>query len=225
MESIGNYLKEKRESLNLSIDEIANETRLKTYIIKQIESDDFAAIKDVGFIKIMVITYCRAVEADEDLVQKKLNQIFDAPPEPPIKINTVKNKKTIMLPKNITWFTSLGVLVVALTCAFYYLYKQESFSFNAIREQLAAMERKQVVPQPVIEVEPDSLWAYQRSIFDSIDVSLYETGVVAVNEEINTRTIREANPKRYLADSNDYVGQLIFNNKYGPLNPELEIWN
>ena len=221
MESIGKYLKERRESLKLTIEEVANETRLKTYIIKQIETDDFAAIKDVGFIKIMVVTYCRAVEADEDLVQKKLNQIFDTPPEPPIKINTVKNKKAIMLPKNITWFASLGLLVIMLSSGFYYLYQQDSFSFNAIREQLAAMERRQITPPQVVEVETDPLFALQRSLFDPVEENIFEPEAAVINEEVTRRIPLEANPRRYLQDSYDYVGNKIFKNVISPLNPEL----
>jgi len=66
MENIGEYLKEIRLSKKLTIENISNQTRLKTYIIEQIENNDFNAIGDVGFIKIMIITYCRAVEGNEE---------------------------------------------------------------------------------------------------------------------------------------------------------------
>jgi len=230
MENIGDYLKEIRESSKLTVENVSNQTKIKTYIIEQIENNDFAAIGDVGFIKIMVITYCRAIEGDEGLVQNKLTQMFDAPSEPPIKIAGAKNEKAVIISPNVIYFILLGILIICLTVAIIHLYRNEAFSFNAIREQLATTERRTRPTPQVSDLTPDSLWIMQRQIF-------YETNEIVVGEErqiprttrtnliqrsSNVEIVREFIPSNhYITDDTDYVGEMIFNNVVSPLNPEL----
>jgi cytoskeletal protein RodZ len=231
MESIGKYLRERRESLGMSIEEIANETRLKPYIINQIETNDFRAIEDVGFIKVLVITYCRALQGDEERVQSKLNQLFDKPSEPPIPIDTAKPKKPIILPNNLIWFVSLGLLIVVLTIGFVQLYQSEAISLNAIKYRLAETTKKSTSSSTVSVATPDTLWEYQQRIFEEVS-QIAQT----VEETVNVRPARERpvreksvsartatvdrqSERRYVGDENDYIGQLIFNNVESPLNP------
>jgi len=244
MDSIGKYLKERRESLSMSIEEVSNETKLKTYIIEQIERDDFAAIADVGFSKIMVITYCRALQGDVDQVLKRLNQIFDQPSEPPIKINTVKPIKPVILPNNLIWFISLFLLIGALTYAFIYLYKDKSFSWDTIRKQLASTPPKEVVNPQLPYAEPDTVLISHKRVFqETINAEQaqppIETNIIAYNEPDNdtngligvppiqptpTQTTRPTTTKEvtvYLKDKTDYVSNLIFKGVISPLNPEI----
>ena len=230
MESVGKYLKEKREKANLSIEEVSLQTRLKPYLLNQIEEDDFKAIGDTGFIKIMVVTYCRAVQGSEELVLKKLTQLFDQPTEPPIKINTAKNVKPVLVPTNLIYFFLLGCLVLLLSLGMYNLYKKGSFSLNDIKKQLASIE-KTVRPVPqVVEVQPDTLWAQHRRLFHESNNITEEEPMTANTARVDTvpkvakteNNIRTFNTSRhYLQDKTDYVGQLIFNNKPSPLNPDL----
>jgi len=230
MENIGDYLKTVRESLNLTIEDISSQTRIKIYIIEQIENNDYMAIGDVGFVKIMIITYCRAINGDEELVQSRLTQMFDAPSDPPIKITGAKNKKAVIISPNVIYFILLGMLIICLAVAIAHLYRNEAFSFNAIREQLATTERRtRPIPQ-VSELTPDSLWIMQRRIF-------YETNEIIAGEErqiprtTRTNIIRRSNniavlqevntPNYYIFDDTDYVGELIFSNMVSPLNPEI----
>ena len=232
MENIGEYLKDIRLSNILTIEDISNQTRLKTYIIEQIENNDFTAIGDVGFIKIMIITYCRAIGGDEDLVQNRLSQLFDKPSEPPLKIQDAKNEKAVIISPNAIYFVLLGVLIICLTVAIVHLYRSETFSFNAIREQLAATERR-VRPTPQeSELTPDSLWIMQRRLF-------YETNEIVADEErqvpVTARvsffqrntTMAETSSRvfnvsnHYVFDNTDYIGEMIFNHVTSPLNPEL----
>jgi cytoskeletal protein RodZ len=231
MESIGKYLRERREALGMSVEEISNETRLKTYIIDQIETNNFKAIDDVGFIKVLVITYCRAVQGDEEKVQSKLNQLFDQPSEPPIAIVTAKPKKPIILPNNLIWFISLGLLIVVLTVGFVQLYQNEAISLNAIKDRLAETTKRPTSSSSVSTVAPDTLWEYQQRIFE--DITQITQAVPEQIEETTTPSrpiirpnVRQTNvdrrhERRYVNDDNDYIGQLIFNNEESPLNPGL----
>jgi len=230
MDSIGKYLQETREALGLTIEDVTRATKLKTYIIEQIERDDFQAIGDVGFIKIMIITYSRFLQADTTSVQGKLVQLFDKPMDPPIKIDTVKNQKTVFIRPNTIYFILLGMLIVFLTFYIIKLYNDKTFSFNVLKARLANTE---TIPKPVVdhvEIEPDSLWLLQRQVFQRSeqqeDKELTETisdrfwsfsRYLKKKEEVPV--IYHA--RKYLNDDVDYVGEFIFNNKVSPLNPDI----
>ena len=236
MESIGKYLKEQREALGLSIEDVSKDTRMKTYIIEQIERDDFEAIGDVGFLKIMIITYCRSLQADTDKVQAKLVQLFDKPTEPPIKIDTAKNQKTLFIPPSAIYFLLLGLLIVFLTFFIIKLYRDDAFSFNAIRTQLATTN--EVRPRtPVMQEElvPDTLWVYQRQLFNDLNNIQTEREITepimerirffgrrpesssSSSDNVQTRILSSY----IIQNKADYVGEFIFGNQITPLNPYL----
>lgn len=231
MDNIGSYLKEKREALGLSIDDISHETRLKDYIIKQIESNDFEAIGDTGFIKIMVVTYCRAVKGDEDLVLKALLKMINKPLEPPIKINTAKKrKKPIFLSLGMLYFVLLSFLIIFLTFFVIKFYKAGSMSFKAIREQLAFSDKKERVERVANQEDVDSLWVKHRAIFyeknnlndDAKPVSrnvVIDTSKKEIQPVIPQRKINKS--ERLVLSSFDYVNHLVFNDKESPLNIDI----
>ena len=232
MDSIGQYLKEKREALNYSLDYVSNETKMKKYLLEQIENDDFDSISDVGFIKIMVITYCRAVKGNEELVQKKLIKIFDKPIEPPIKINTAKNVKPVVISTNFIYFVLLGFFVIFLAFSLFNLYKKGTFSFNAIKNQISSAERKVRSVNTDNSAQPDSLWLMQRKLFNeknNIDPQYSKPEVKTViidtaskKNDKKSQDVRNFNKSRnYIQDKTDYVGLLIFNNQISPLNPDF----
>jgi len=233
IDSIGKYLQEMRIEKGLEIEDISHGTKLKTYILEQIENDDFDAIGDVGFTKIMIITYARYLQADTEMVNTRLIQLFDKPVEPPIKIETAKNKKTVFIPPNAIYFVLLALLIVFLAYSVYQIYQNESFSFNAIKQQLATTtETRQRATVPQDDLEPDTLWVSQRQFF-------HEANNIETNFEINEPIITgirffgiRLNQKKepvktvienrdYILDKNDYVGDIIFKGNISPLNPEM----
>ena len=228
MESIGKYLKAQRESLDLTIEAVAQSTRIKSYHIKQIEDDDFDAIGDVGYIKAIIITYCRAIDSNEEIVKNKLEKLFNKPIEPPIKINTAKNVKPVIFSLNVIYFFFLGILAILLTIALLTIYRKGTFSINDIKNQFAAIEKK--APKPIVldDLQPDSLWSYQRNIFNITNNIDNETGISATSATINTKidsTIKNNIKPRntanhFVRDKTDYIGELIFNNVESPLNPQ-----
>jgi len=232
MEGIGYILKDKRESLGLSIEDVSVQTKLKPYIIENIESNNFDEIGDVGFVKIMVITYGRALSINDEIIQSKLIQLFDKPIDPPIKINTVKNTKPVVVSPNIIYFLLLGFLIIFLTVSLVHLYQSEALSFNAIREQLVVTERRIRTTNQPSEVGPDSLFVFQRNIFnesnniteeiDRPDVRMTRLDTVPRNNKVVSNNQRTFNTStHFIEDSYDYVGEMIFNNVTSPLNPDL----
>ena len=234
IENLGEYIKTKREEQELSIDDVSQSTKIKTYILRQIEDNNFDGVDDIGLIKIMITTYSKHLKIDPDLIQAKIVQLFDKPLEPPVKITTAKTKKTMFIPTNAIYFFLLGLLIVFLGVSIYKIYKNDTFSFNALKQQFAATttETKDRTPVQHEELPPDTLWVLQRQIF-------HETNNIPTNAEPNEQiverlgffgrrsentnvAVRTVNFNRaYLYDDTDYVGEIIFKNKISPLNPEM----
>ena len=231
MDSIGKYLKERRESLNISVEEAAKNTRLKEYILLQLENDDYKAINDVGFTKIMAVTYCRFLEGDITAVQSKLKELFDTPTELPVKKvpKKTKIKKTRFIPTNLIYFFLLGVLISFLGYAVFRIYQNESISFNYIRDVLKSTERNERPATQMVDVPQDSLWLHHRQIFHEMNNISPQTEFVTPVENRNRLTLRRENAttndtpfsRHFIHDQTDYVGEFIFNNQPSPLNQEI----
>ena len=234
VDTIGSYLRHKREEQNLTIEEMANETRLKAYIIEQIERDDFDAIEDVGFIKIMVITYCRALNGDEGWLQRKISTQIDKETEPPIKINTAKNVKPVILPNNLIWFVCLALLIAILALAFAHLNNRGIIDFS-FRDQFASAKQTATPDTTEVEEAPiDEIFSAHTAIFDeahNIENNTAENtepttpSVPVVNRTQRGRN-REVIPiepihRLYREDKTDHVSNLIFDDIKSPLNPDL----
>lgn len=75
MISVGNLLKEKREAMNLSIDDIASKTRIQKKYIEAIEADDFSFFSGQSFYQqVFMGTYADAVGLNKN---ELLNQLLD----------------------------------------------------------------------------------------------------------------------------------------------------
>ena len=230
MESIGKYLQERREALGLSIEDVSQSTKMKTYIIEQLEKDDFAAIDDIGFLKIMIITYSRFLEVDTEQVQAKLVQLFEKKTETPIKIESAKNKKTVFIQPNTIYFVLLGLMIIGLSYTLFKLYRDGSISLNAIRNQLTTTEQRTRTSSEQTALEPDSLWIFQRQLFHEINNIQIDSEVpepIFDRLRFFSRSFKkdesakiEVFERHYLNDNTDYVGEMIFENKVSPLNPK-----
>lgn len=68
MGSLGGYLKEQRESRKISVDELAQTTRIPVRILRQLEQDVHADLPADVFVRGFLRAYARAVGVDEEHV-------------------------------------------------------------------------------------------------------------------------------------------------------------
>ena len=229
MDSIGKYLQMQREALNLTLQDVSERTKLKLYILQQLENDDFQAIGDIGYIKILLITFCRAVQGDEGLIQAKISTQLIKPPEFPIRIKTAKNVKPFILTMNTIYFILLGILSLILSLSLITVYRKGTFSFNEIRKQLVENPKKGESFVPMNDSTPDSLWVQHRKIFDEYSTStklpltlLNEAQLSDTTKVINGTSQKPISLKNYTTEQNDYIGQIIFHGVESPININLE---
>ena len=220
MEDIGKYLKEQRERQEMTLGDVSRSTRLKTEFLQKIENNEFTSLGEPGHIKMMIITVCRAVNGNEEIVKNRLNKLFDQPTPPPLKIDTAKNVKPVIFSVNIIYFFFLGVLVVVLSISIYSIYKKGSFpSFTEIKNQFSAVEKKVTRQTAEEELQPDSLWIFQRSILNNLkDNDSGQPEVIA-----DTVSPKPKQTSMYFKnDHKDYIGELIFKDIESPLNIKID---
>ncbi len=66
MESLGAYLRRKREERGRTIDDVARETRIQAYILNALENDDLSPLPHPAFVRGFLRNTCRAIGAPDD---------------------------------------------------------------------------------------------------------------------------------------------------------------
>lgn len=101
MKEIGEKLKEARESIGVSIEEVAEDLKIRPSQIENIESGNMDAFKDVFYLKYFIRDYAKYLGLDkEDLVDEFNEYLFDYTSK--LSLDDIKNaKKSKREPKKI----------------------------------------------------------------------------------------------------------------------------
>lgn len=93
MREIGEKLKEKREENGLSIEEVANDLKLKPAQVESVENGDKDSFKDVSDIKNIIMEYSKYLGLDgEELVDEFNEYMFDCTSK--ISVGAIKEAKS-----------------------------------------------------------------------------------------------------------------------------------
>ena len=90
LKTTGMLLREARENLELSIQEIASRLNLQTKIIQALEADDKSGLPTITYVKGYIRSYAKIVKLDADTLIRLYEDDVQAPPEilPDVKIHT-----------------------------------------------------------------------------------------------------------------------------------------
>ena len=78
MKEIGEKLKETRESMGISIDEVAQDLKIRPSQIEKMEEGNREAFKDVFYLKMFIKNYAKYLGLDEDEIIEEFNDyLFD----------------------------------------------------------------------------------------------------------------------------------------------------
>jgi cytoskeletal protein RodZ len=129
--TLGSFLRDEREKMNLSQDEIAQKIRLRRFIVEAIESDAWERLPPPVFVKGFVRSYARTLDLDEKRVLDLYHQ--SAPPEPeilkPVAVPRASHRVGILL---------LLLVLAAAGCIVYFWYVKAS---TGDRENLSMVQR------------------------------------------------------------------------------------
>ena len=131
MESLGNYLKRERELKNISLSEIAKNTRVREHLLKAIEKDQYDLLPSGAYVKSFLSTYAKYVGLDPNDVILRYQRALEEERTVPSSLRP---------PKRVLWDVKhpwkfgrtgafagiIGGLVVAALIALYFLFYRPS---------------------------------------------------------------------------------------------------
>ncbi len=94
MKSLGEKFKEKRESKDLSIKQVSEDTKIRSHILKAIEEDNYSILPKV-YLKSFLLAYSKYLNIPTSDIQENLDEIFKEAPkkEEPEKEETESEEK------------------------------------------------------------------------------------------------------------------------------------
>jgi len=208
MTSIGSYLKQIREEKKIDIEYLSTKTRLSVSILKDIENDKIGQNEDEGYSNLFILSYARAIGADTNIVQEKLDALSNRqwmPERQLISPSREKNNKILISTKAIAW-TAIFIVACLLSWFTYSLYRnhQLNFSLDIFSNIFKKKESKSFVIKPRHEIQ------------DTISNRLRDI------EQISRPADKEIKiDNSCFSDTTDYVNQVIFKEKDSPLNVEV----
>lgn len=213
MDTIGSYLKALREEQHLTFDELQHETRMSIQILMDIEDDHLENIGGYGYARAIVYTVIRALNADEE----KALALFDAsyPKEMTTKFKPripIKENK-ILISTNFLYLLGIILLIVILgfiVIKAYQTYKQTPGSGSTIfHRAIIKSDTVKVVPQKPVVVKPDTV---------RMKLLQVKKNVTTVPKQSSPVKAKSKAKSSALADTTDYVNDLLFHNQDNPLN-------
>ncbi|GEM_PF-3339794 len=208
---IGSYLKKCREESGLSLPEVEKETRIKDYILADVERGDFTRTGGYGYSRVTVISFGRAVGADLRRATELFEQCYHAEREQRGSVLKQQPHHKLLLPGNILLILALVVLVAILGGIVLHLHKQGMLNFGQsmlaeekTTEKAAEQTAKPQAEQPAkaAQTKPDTALQMPASTRQDVDAD------VAI--------------AKALRDTTDYVSTSVFANPANPMNVSLK---
>ncbi len=199
--TIGEYLNSKRKNKNLTLEDIAEITKIKVRLLEKLESNLFDDLGGIGYAKAMILTYAKALGITEDQIHELLQNQFNTTIQYVPQSHSTQPRK-FLLPTKIFSVMLLIIVIALLSYLVVNLYKDGVLTWPPFKRTDAGMqirpkektekpletERKRVVP----EVEKED----EMVLLEQIE-----------KPEVNT-----------IDDSTDYLDDLLFQDKESPFN-------
>ena len=126
-ESFGKYLRREREIRKISLREVANHTRVREYLLKAIEEDQFHLLPSTAYVKGFLLAYAKYIGLDPNDVILRYESALrgepfprqPAPCEPALRPEVPSRRKVLWNRKHL-WI--VGGVIVLSVIASYLLY-------------------------------------------------------------------------------------------------------
>lgn len=205
-DTVGKYLKEIRESNNIDIDKITQNTKIPIEFIIQIENDDFSEIGSVGYSKAMIASIAREIGADAN----KALVIFDAKSRMNLqekKYHNFSEENKFLISTHLFSIIIIVIIVVILSSIIFHFYNKGMLNNPFHKNEVAVeqVEIKKTKPE-VIKVKKQK----NKQVNDG-EIEL-KNKKVAEPENVETY--------KAVSDTTDLINQFIFKKKSSPFNPK-----
>lgn len=171
MKKLGEILKGSRESQNLTLEKVASELLLKKEYIEALETGDWQALPEPGFVRGFIKSYAQLLGLDSERLQALYRAEFDEkkyPQNPPIENH---KKKFFIIPRQLAPAT----VALAILAFLIYLFIQYTSVLQAPQLEIFTPANDTTTTASVIEISGQS----EKDATVSIDgtlVSVDESG-------------------------------------------------
>jgi len=189
--NIGQYLSSIRNEKNLTLEEISELTKIKTRILESIENNKFDDLGGHGYAKALIVTYSKALGADEGKVLEMFdesNSVINIKYSKPLPD---QERKKYHFHMNFIYIILLVVLIAVLTYFTIQLYKDGKLSSPIFKIFTGKKAETTEVTEDTLSVKSDEL-------IEEPDASLVDQDA--------------------LFDTTNYTSDLLFEGKDSPLN-------
>jgi cytoskeletal protein RodZ len=157
--SIGETLKDARETQRLSLQQAAQATRIKRDFLQALENDDFAALPGTTYTKGFLRNYGRFLNLDVEML---LNRYRETAGDQEQVVSTAPAIRPIRHPRPLTATMLILVFMMLLAGAFVYYLGNQLARYEATRRALAspsAAQESAAVALPAYEPTPSPVVA------------------------------------------------------------------
>ncbi|MCB5251998.1 MAG: helix-turn-helix domain-containing protein [Candidatus Cloacimonadaceae bacterium] len=194
MEDLGKYLLNLRLERGVSYAEIWTELKISEDQIKAIEENRLSQMGPYGFVKALLYTYARYLEADLSSVMTEFRIMLPEHTKKEFTPRRDLKEKKIMLSTNFLWTVGIIIFVMILGSILLHAYQQgwlrtPNFFKKDKPAQTEEIQEKEESPKP------DSLHLRMRALSESIPQSNVLEG----------HSLGSSMP----ADTTDYIGQIL----------------
>lgn len=187
--SIGEYLSSVRNEKNLTLEEISEITKIKVRILEAIEADKFDDLGGLGYVKALLITYAKAINADKAKVLQMIDQNYKG-----IQLNYSRplpeqSPKKYLFHMNLIYVILLVLLIAVLTFFTVRLYREGKLNSPFFK----IFERQKPVDSEVLI----------DSLNSETDEELIEPDISAFDPDA-------------LHDTTNYTSELLFKSQANP---------
>ncbi len=201
MQNLGAELKTKREKNQISLTQVHADTRMSIKQLENIESGDLKALGNYGYAKINVISYARYLGMNEKSMLIKFKQACPPPTQDiAYTIQADNHERSFLLPASSIWISLLVIMVVILSLVASHYHKKGMLSYP-----FKSLSSKQRTDKVAISTKVKN---------PQVKIT---TAAVTV-PKLRTNSKEDSLAAVIMADSTDYVHDLLFEKSASPLN-------
>ena len=139
-ESLGKYLRRKREEKKISLREVANHTRVREHLLQALEEDQLHLLPSATYVKGFLLTYAHYIGLDPNEVIRRYENFLKGEPVSPTEVLT--EEKILWKRKYLLMIG--GVIAASLVALTFFFY----LSKPAVESISVKPKTEEVLPSP-----------------------------------------------------------------------------
>jgi cytoskeletal protein RodZ len=210
MENLGQYLQGIRTSKNLSLEQVHSEIKLSLDQLNKIENNQLASLGALGIAKATVYTYVRFLGADEKLSMNLFDTIWPSHKQTHFTPKLPLKEKKVLISTNFIWVIAIILITILLGSIIWISYSRGYLKRPFEKAANSTDTLQNVDNVPLKESKPDTLHARMVQLTRNVQKQPATASHTPVKEKLKKA--------KTVADTTDFVNDLIFNDQDSPFN-------